>query len=300
MNKDIKEIANKYGINPKKYTIKNSSFIVSDDDKSFVIKKKNRDGVGANINDIYKYLRSRSFEYYPALLSAEHDDYDIFEYIEEIETPKEQKALDIVYLISLLHNKTTHYKDVTEDYAKEIYESVNQNVDYLFNYYTDVITIAEKSVYMSPSEYLIARNISKIYSCLGFCKREIESWYKKSSVTNKQRYTLNHNNLELDHLIRNNNPYLISWGKSKMEIPIYDFLQFYKNHYLEQDFRELLKVYEEKYPLKQEERQMLFILISMPPVMSYKDNEYDRCREVSNILDYIYKSETLIKPYYEK
>lgn len=31
---------------------------------------------------------------------------------------------------------------------------------------------------MSPSEYLIARNISKIFSCIYFCKNEMESWYE--------------------------------------------------------------------------------------------------------------------------
>ena len=47
-----------------------------------------------------------------------------------------------------------------------------EKINYIYNYYMDVINIIESKIYMSPSEYLIARNISKIFSCIYFCKNE--------------------------------------------------------------------------------------------------------------------------------
>ena len=38
------------------------------------------------------------------------DQYEITEYIEDIEMPKEQKMQDMIDLVALLHSKTTHYE----------------------------------------------------------------------------------------------------------------------------------------------------------------------------------------------
>lgn len=52
----------------------------------------------------------------------------------------------------------------------KIFEETMEKINYIYNYYMDVINIIESKIYMSPSEYLIARNISKIFSCIYFCK----------------------------------------------------------------------------------------------------------------------------------
>ena len=38
----------------------------------------------------------------------------------------------------------------------------------------------------------------------------------------KVRYVVVHNNLDLDHFLKGKNNYLISWDKSKIDLPIYD------------------------------------------------------------------------------
>lgn len=83
--------------------------------------------------------------------------------------------LDLIKLVSLLHNKTTHYKEVDFADYKTIYETLSNNIEYLYSYYNDIITLIETKVYMSPSEYLLARNISKIFGSLNFSKQELEN-----------------------------------------------------------------------------------------------------------------------------
>lgn len=298
MTNYINNILNKHALNPIKYTIKNSVTIV-DTDKGRVVFKKNKNNRRNNVNHLYEYLNSRNFDFYPKLLDSDDiSNYDMYEYIEEVDTPNEQKALDIVYLISLLHNKTTYYKESTEDTYKEIYESIKKELDYLYNYYTDLITISERSIYMSPKEYLFARNISKIYSCIMFCNVELDKWLELVKDNKKQRVVTLHNNLSLDHLIRSNEPYLISWDNAKKDLPIYDFYNFYQNHYLDLDFNDLFYEYDSKYPLLEEEKMLLLILLSIPKKIEFQDNELESCKIIRKQLDYIYKTENLVKEFY--
>ena len=299
MTNNINDILNKHALNPIKYTIKNSVTIV-DTDKGRVVFKKNKNSHRNNVNNLYEYLNSRNFAFYPKLLDSDDiSNYDMYEFIEEVDTPNEQKALDIVYLDSLLHNKTTYYKEATEDTYKEIYENVKKELDYLYNYYTDLITIVERSIYMSPKEYLFARNISKIYACIMFCNVELDKWLEMVKDKKKLRVVTLHNNLSLDHLIRSSDPYLISWDKAKKGIPIYDFYNFYQKHYLDLDFNDLFYEYNHRYPLLDEERMLLLILLSMPKKIEFQDNELEACKTIRKQLDYIYKTENLVKEFYD-
>jgi len=291
---NIKDIANRYAIIPHRYTIKKNATIIDADDGHFVFKKR---GPNNTTEQLFKYLKSRNFLYFPKLIDKD-ERYDIYQYIEDVDTPREQKALDMMYLVSLLHNKTTFYKDADDDEMKAIYEDTIKQIDYMYNYYTDVITTIEKSVYMSPSEYLIARNISKLFNTLVFSRREIERWYELVKGKHKKRVVTLHNNLDLDHLIRNDDLYLLSWDKASQDMPLFDLLKFYKRYALEFDFDELIKIYESKYPLLEDERILLFIMMSMPEKLEYEKSEMENCRSIRKMLDYIYKTEMLITPYY--
>lgn len=294
MMNNLRDIISKYAIVPKRYTIKRNATIIDADDGHFVFKKRIAD---SNTDELFKYLKSRNFGYLPKLVSRD-DKYDVYQYVEDVNTPREQKALDMMYLLSMLHNKTTFYKDVDDDEYKAIYENKLKDIDYIYNYYMDVITMIEKNTYMSPADYLIARNISKIYDTIMFSRRELDNWYELVKGKHKKRVVTLHNNLDLDHLIHNEDLYLLSWDRSRQDMPLFDFLDFYNRYALEFDFEELLRVYEGKYALLEEERLLMFIMMSIPRRLEYMEREIDRCREARKLLDHIYKTEMLITPYY--
>ena len=292
--KQISEILKKYNIKPHRYIKNGKATIIDTEMGRFVVKKNNKN------KKIFDYLKSRSFNYYPKIISDEDEEYEISEYIEELDYPNEQKMLDLINLISLLHNKTTHYKEIDYDDYKQIYEDIKNNIEYLESYYNDIITLIESHIYMSPSEYLLARNISRIFIALNFCKEEIENWYELIKDKTKQRVVVLHNNLDLSHFFKMDSSYLISWDKSKIGIPIFDLYILYKRHALDFDFSEILKQYEQNYPLQKDEKKLFFILIALPPKIDFDKSIYEQTKEISNQMDIMYKTEKLISPYYSK
>lgn len=271
-----------------KITIKKSVKIV---DNKYAIKKKNK-----SLNNTFNYLLSRSFDYFPEVIK-EDEEYIYYKYIEDIKEPNEQKMVDIMILLSILHNKTTIYKELDINEYKYIYESTNKIIAETYNYYNELMNNIDEQVYMSPSNYLIARNISLIYGTLNYAKEHINLWYKMIENQRKTRVVTIHNNLSLDHYLKQDKPYFISWDKSKIDIPIYDLIILYKNHYLEYDFIDLLKIYLNKYPLKKEEMTLFLTLISIPDKIIKTNSEYKTVLEVRRIIDYIYKTKELLKEY---
>lgn len=290
---EINELLKQYNIKPKSYKKIKNVMLIETENKNYIIKKKTKDN-----QKIYDYLKTRNFNYIPKIITNSTEDYEILEYIKSYEIPKEQKILDLVDLVSLLHNKTTHYKETTENDYNQIYEDLKNNIQHLYSYYDDIITIIESKIYMSPSEYLLARNISIIYSTLNFLEEETQKWYNLIKNNTKQRQVVLHNNLEIDHFINNEKNYLISWNKSKIGLPLFDIYKLYLKHNLEFDFSEILKRYEKNYPLHEEEKKLLFILMMLPQKIEFTQNEYEDTKQIRKKLDVIYKTRKLILPYY--
>lgn len=288
----LNNILKKYELRPYRYQ-KNGNAIYVDTNLGKYVVKSNKCN-----HDLLDYLKTRSFNYFPHNLNNRNEEFEISEYIEETNIPVEQKMLDLIDLVALLHSKTTHFKEVEIAHYKELYEDLTNNIAYLYSYYTDLITLIESKVFMSPSEYLLARNISEVYASLNFCKREIDAWYELVKDKKKDRFVVVHNNLKLDHFLRNTNSYLISWNKAKIDKPIFDLYKLYKRQANEFDFVDILNRYEKNYPLLEEERKLFFILIALPDRLEMDESEYELTKRTSKLIEYLYKTEKLISPYY--
>lgn len=293
--RQVNSLLKKYSLKPHRYQKEGTVTFVDTEEGRFALKPKKK-----SEDYIYKYLDSRSFHYYPTILSESEDEFELMKYEEDFDVPKEQKILDLADLVSLLHNKTTHFKEVDQADYKKIFEDISNNIEYLYSDYNDRLNVIESHIYMSPSEYLLARNISKVYAALAYAKKELDRWYNLVGDLRKERLVIIHNNLELSHFIRNKNAYLISWGKSRIDMPIFDLYKLYLNHSLEFDFSEILKRYEKNYPLSEAERLLLFILIALPDKLELTSSEYENCSIIGNLIDRLYKTETLLSPYYSE
>ena len=280
MNNDLREFLVSNNIIFKKITIKNRARIIDD---KYVIKDNRKE-----LSKIYKYLSSRSFDYFPKLL-LETKDYDMFEYIDSIEIDDNEKAKDIMKLIGLLHAKTSYYKEIDIDDYKKLYEDTIDNLNYLNNYYLDIMGIIDREIYMSPSHYFLARNINIVFKSLNRSRYLIDKWYDIINKKKKVRIVTIHNNLDLDNYLRSDKGYLLSWDNSKLEIPIYDLFIFFKKYATRFSILDLLNYYESVYHLLDEEKILLFVLLLVPDKIVFDKREYDMCGVVRDEVRYLDK-----------
>lgn len=290
MNRKL-EFLKQHGIKPIKIEKTGKVLIIDTVDGKYVLKEnKHKD-------NIYRYLKSRNFNYLPSMITNIDEEYIITKYEDDIDMPLEQKVNDMVDLLSLLHNKTSFYKEIDNDEYKKIFEDINNNIAYLDSYYNDMITIIESKVYMSPSEYLLARNITKVLYRLERLKKETELWFDSVKDKNKIRNVVLHNNLDISHFIKNENSFFINWDKSKIDMPIFDLYKLYLRNdgY---DFIEVLNRYEERYPLLEDERNLLMILIRLPDILERVTNELQNTRYVKKLINNIDRSENLLPNYF--
>ena len=284
----LKDLLEKNNLRVSRYEKVGKVIIVDTNSGKYAIKK-----VPDN-NDIFNYLITRNFNFYPDIIDY-NGRYQITQFIDNINIPNEQKMNDLIKLVAMLHLKTSYYRELDESEYKKLYEDLSNNIEYLQDYYNDLITIIDTKVYMSPPEYLLARNIAIIFSSLEYCHGAIDNWYKSVQKLDKYRVAVIHNNLNLDHYLKNGNDYLISWDKAKISMPIFDLYKLYNSHVLDFEFSDILKKYESIFPLEEEEKKLLFILISMPKKIEFIKSNYEMCRILGNELDRIYKTDRLIK-----
>ncbi len=294
MNNSLEVLKSIY--KPLKYTLKGKVTILETTSGNYIVKEKTSD-----IRSLYRYLESRNFYNFPKLVDDSRKEVNVFEMIEDNPTPKEQKMDDLIDTIASLHNKTSYHKEVSEDKYQEIYDNIASNINYLkdlYNSYYDQLLIVK---YLSPSEYLLLRNISKIFSDLDFCQDKLDDWYNVIKNEKQQRVSVIHNNLDVSHLIRNNDNYLISWDYAKVDTPILDIVKLYHQDFYNYDFKYILDNYFKKVSLNDSEKELLFILIALPPKIDFSGkDEMEKTSIIREKLDYVFKTEELLRPYYSK
>lgn len=279
---------------PYRITRLGSSTIIESMDGKFVVKPKGK----KDVKELFNYLKYRNFDGMPKLVDDSRSDINIYEYIEDANIPKDQKAIDMIKLVASLHNKTSYDREVREDKFKEIYDTVKGNLEYYKSSYQNMVLGIEEHVFMSPSEYLFIRNSSKLFNQIGFCETKLDEWYEKVRNKRKTRVSVVHNNLSLDHYIRGEKEALISWEKARIDTPILDFYNFYQKEALNIEFSMVLKEYLSLLNLEEDEKDLLFILLCLPKKFTLYEDEFKSCGSIGESLDYVFKTEYLARPYY--
>ena len=279
--KKINEILRSKNLKPKKYDKQGNAYIIELDDYKLVLKK--------NKTDMYKYLNDRNFDYYPNTEII--DGYEISEYIEDDNLMDDSKINKLLDLTALLHNKTTFYKSIEGYEYNDLFESISNKIIKRKEYFNNLMDVIESENYMSPSHYFLARNITNIFNALDYCEYELKKWYEQVKDLKKIRKSIIHNNLDLSHYMNNK---LISWGKSKFDLPIFDLEQLYRRTYNDFVWDELLS-YLSQNMLQEEEIKLLYIIISIPDEINFSNSEYQNTIIVSNLISYISKTSQLIE-----
>lgn len=280
---------------PYKITKKGKCTIIESTSGKFVIKSKEND-----INSIYSYLKSRGFYSFPKLVDYSRNEINIFECIEDFDYPLEQRADDLMDIVIDLHTKTGFNKEVRPKEYKGIYESIENNLNYYRLFYDNFLTKAEEEIFPSPTNQLFLRNYSKLINQINYCFDKLNEWYDLVKDETNVRVCQIHNNLKINHLIKGDELYLISWDKSRIDSPVLDIYNFYKNESMNLDFTPLLDKYLNSNILSDSDKKLLLLMICLPIDIVLSDNEFDSCKSLTNALDYVYKTEKLVRSYDSK
>jgi hypothetical protein len=256
--------------NPKKVITKGKVKILDD---KYVIKEKVD-------NNIFSYLETRNFNYFPEIIESD-EKYDVTNYAKDIDYPREQKLYDLIDLTTLLHSKTTYFKEIDESKFSELYEDISNNILYLYSYYNDKATLIESKTFYSPSEYLLLRSINKIFYSLDYAKISLDELLETKEK--KMRTCMIHNNLDLNHYIKGDRDYLISWNKAKFDMPIFDLYKLFKRNKT-YNYIDLLDRYEQNYPLLEYEKKLLLIMLSMPDIIDDNKSEIEKTKEIKQMI----------------
>lgn len=275
--------------NPSKITISGKSKIIDTSEGKFVLKKKNKD-----IKSLYDYLNSRSFNSFPELVDELDDEY-VYKALSEPSVPIEQKSTDMARLLANLHTKTAYFKDVSQDKIKEIYENIVSNISHIDSYYETLFNNLEIKDVLLPSEMVLLEGRSKMKSLMEFLTNEAETWYKLVSDKTKERVVYCHNNLSIDHYINNS---FISWDNYTVDTPVLDLINLYHNDFGKYNYSNFLDKYLKLFDLLDEEKHLLFLMISFPIPLNMGSNEMNNTVNASKLFDYINETENLIRPYY--
>lgn len=280
---NIRSVTNKYQLEPYRCSYKNKAIILNTDKGDFVLKKRKRN----DKKELYDYLLSRNFSFFLYPENNFDDEYEVYAYVNEISTLKEEKATHLIAILAELQNRTTSYKEYTLDEIKEIYETKNNQINYLQQYYNDLEEVFSSNVYPAPYQALLLNNVSKIYNTLSYSKNLVGEWYNQIINNQKKRLVLLHNHLSLDHFIDTKDAKMINFDYAKYDSPIYDFAYFYKKHYLELDMTSLFSMYQHKYMYTSEELLLFFIEIIIPEKVMITNNVYENTLAIYHLITYI-------------
>lgn len=247
-----------------------------------------------NYHELYNYLYTRNFKYLPALIDDSREDVIVLEYQVDIYLDKNQKGEDLIKIVALLHSKTSYFKNITKDTYKEIYDNLKNNIIFIDNHYSELYDKYLQEQYTEPSHYLFLRNYSLIYNACKYCLTKLEEWFNLVSTKEQQRVALVHNNLKLEHFIKNEDDYIISWDHYTIDNPVIDLYNFYKNEWNNLPFSDIFQIYNNNFELLEEEKILLDILISIPYKIDNIDNMLSECREIRRLINYLGNSSKIV------
>ena len=128
----------------KKITIKGKSKIYESDEEKIVTKTKTKD-----LKSLFEYLNTRDFKSFPEILDERKEEIH-YKYYDELPSilQEQDKDEELIKEVANLHYKTTYYKTVSKKKYKEIYNTLIDNVDYLKDYYNELIKNIDAEIYL--------------------------------------------------------------------------------------------------------------------------------------------------------
>lgn len=257
--------------------------IITNNNKRICKKKTKK-----NIISLLKYLKSKDF--YNFIHTEYIDNYEVREYINEIDNVTiEEKLHELIYIMTMLHIKTTHYKNISINDIKRFYEKTTDELVNIKKYYNDIVEQNDIYLFLKPSINLLIKKISLLFISIDNSKFFLDKWYEIVKNKKRKRVVINHNNLKISNLIISDKAYLINFNNYIIDYPIYDIISVFKNNYKKIDMIDLFNEYYNKYNLFEEELYLLYSLLLKIDKIDFNNNEIITVRIINDLIIYLEK-----------
>ncbi len=276
---NIKECLAKYDIQIKKISYFEKYIIIDSGTAKYLLKLKD-----SNKEELFNHLKQINYSYFMPMINDYSDYYELYPYYDDNIGGNYTKAKELLYALAILHLKTTTYLEYSQDEMKEMYENTNILIDTLGKYYLDLQDYFEGIEFLSPGQYLLMKNISKVHYLLRIAKKNLDDWFKELESV---REVLLLNNVSLNNFRVGERSYFIDFKEAKNGLVVYDLVNFYKNEVLNVDFVSLFDFYTSKYRLNKDELELFYALICIPEKIVFTKNNYQDSLKVRKFVDYV-------------
>lgn len=264
-----------------KYTyLKNNKVLSYLDGSKVLIKRKKR----YDLEEVYNYLDSHNVNNYLKPIKITNQEL-FFPYLPNKYLDNDYLAKRLVLNLSILHNKTTIYKEIDKDKQKCEYDDLRNRIIYLEKYYYTLQDVIESKIYMSPLEYIVIRNISIIYSALNYSKELLNKWNDLIKKKKTIRLVYCHGKCCLEHFLNQDEGYFISLENAHLDRPMLDFIYFYNKNYDDTDMISNFKFYQHRYRYDEEEITYFLLKLVIVDKLDVYESSLSKVIEVSNYFE---------------
>ena len=143
--------------------------IILDTNKGKYVYKEN-----TNNYDIYEYLKTRGFNYFPRCISSNSKG-ELVEYIDSFDIPREQKVSDLIHLSGILHRTTSFTREIDLDELSAqlgvpVVGTIARKKNTLNNLMDTILKVCKKEIIPKPKKVtyldIIEKELNSLNNCL--------------------------------------------------------------------------------------------------------------------------------------
>lgn len=245
-----------------------------------------------NINSFLFPLMNVNGDY---LSNFNNSNFLVYEWLrEEKVVLKDLKLKFYLEQLSLLHNKTFYTLKVNENFFKDTYEYIGNQIDQVELKIEKYMDSIEKNDYKSPSKWLFLLNYPLYLDAIDKANKALEKFKELSYSKNTIRMAFTYKNFDYKHIFLKEQKII---GIENMELspPVYDI--FYSLSTLEDisiDMKNYYEKYFKSFILDDYEKEWLYSLLYIPKI-NISNDEVVNIVNISSSLNYLRNSNEIIE-----
>ncbi len=239
-----------------------------------------------SLSKLLTYFQKIDFSYVGPL--THYDDHYLLYCINQKEEKNDLKGKKLIQVLSSLHQKSVIIKEYSLEEKQKKYDFIHSMIESRMKYYLSLQDEIDEYYFPPPAYYLFIKNISKVYSLLHYAFQQLDIWYQNEKLEYRDVFLIH--NVCFDNFHFGDSCFFYDYGNENRGEPIYDVLSFFRKELFEIDLDSLFSLYQEVFPLRDEEISLFFCMLAIPDEISFQNYDFQNTilvRKFVNSIDKI-------------